>query len=101
MRSQSRVHLTVSTQAAGVLEGLATLLTHIWPLACVLPQVVLVVRAPFESERAVRALECPNTCVYLGKVKVKKITLFGVLSYFCYMIYHLIVFTIQKPISIC
>lgn len=67
MRPQSRVHLTVSTQAAGVLEGLATLLTHIWPLTCVLPQVVLVVRAPFESERAVRALECPYSCVNLGK----------------------------------
>lgn len=71
MRSQSRVHLTVSTQAAGVLERLATLLTHIWPLACVLPQVVLVVRAPFECERAVGALECPNTCVYLGKVNME------------------------------
>lgn len=63
MRPQSRVHLTVSSQAAGVLEGLATLLTHVWPLPCVLPQMVLVVRAPFESERAMGALECPNTCV--------------------------------------
>lgn len=68
MRPQPRVHLTVSTQAAGVLEGLATLLTHIWPFTCVLPQVVLVVRAPLESERAVRALECPYTCVYLNEV---------------------------------
>ncbi len=49
MRPQSRVHLTVSTQAAGVLKRLTTLLAHIRPLACVLPQVVLVVRAPFES----------------------------------------------------
>lgn len=64
------MHLTVSSQTAGVLEGLATLFTHIWPLTCVLPQVVLVVRAPLESERAVRALECPNTCVYLGKVNM-------------------------------
>lgn len=72
MRPQSRVHLTVSTQAACVLEGLATLLTYIRPLACVLPQVVLVVRAPFESERTVRALECPNACVYLGRVKMEK-----------------------------
>lgn len=62
------MHLTVSTQAAGVLEGLATLFAHIWPLSRVLPQVVLVVRAPFESEGAVGALECPNTSVYLGKV---------------------------------
>lgn len=62
------MHLTVSTQTAGVFEGLATLFTHIWPLACVLPQVVLVVRAPFESERAVGALECPNACVYLNEV---------------------------------
>lgn len=67
MRTQSRVHLAVSAQAAGVLEGLATLLAHVRPLACVLPQVVLIVRAPFESERAVRALEGPNTCVYLVK----------------------------------
>lgn len=68
------MHLTVSTQAAGVLEGLATLLTHIRPLTCVLPQVVLVVRTPFECERAVRALEGPYTCVYLDKWKecVKK-----------------------------
>lgn len=72
MRPQSRVHLTVSTQAASVFEGLATLLTHIWPLTCVLPQMVLVVRAPFESERAVRALECPDSCVYLDKINVKK-----------------------------
>jgi len=72
MRPQSRVHLTVSAQAAGVLEGLATLLTHIRPLACVLPQVVLIVRAPFESERAVRALERPNARVHLGKVDVEK-----------------------------
>lgn len=82
MRPQSRVHLTVSTQAAGVLEGLATLLTHVRPLACVLPQVVLVVRAPFESERAVRTLESPNTCVHLGKVtvgKTFKFTLIGVM----------------------
>ena len=66
MRPQSRVHLTVSAQTAGILEGLATLLAHIRPLTRVLPQMVLVVRAPFESERAVRALECPYTCVYLG-----------------------------------
>lgn len=58
------MHLTVSTQAAGVLEGLATLLTHIRPLASVLPQVVLVVRTPFECERAMRALEGPYACVY-------------------------------------
>ena len=68
MRSQSSVHLTVSTQTAGVLEGLAALLAHIWPLTSVLPQMVLVVRAPFESERAVRALESPHTGVDLGKV---------------------------------
>lgn len=43
MRTQPRVHLTVSSQAAGVFKGLATLLTHIRPLACVLPQMVLVV----------------------------------------------------------
>lgn len=67
MRPQSRVHLTVSTQAAGVLERLAALLAHIRPLTCVLPQVVLVVRTPLESKRAVWALECPYTCVYLGK----------------------------------
>lgn len=67
MRPQSRVHLTVSTQAAGVLKGLATLLTHIRPLACVLPQVVLVVRTPFKCEGAVRALEGPYASVYLGK----------------------------------
>lgn len=72
MRPQSRVHLTVSTQAAGVLKGLATLLTNIRPLACVLPQVVLIVRAPFESERAVGALECPNACVHLGKVNMEE-----------------------------
>lgn len=76
------MHLTVSTQAAGVLEGLATLLTHIWPLTRVLPQMVLVVRAPFESERAVRALECPNTCVYLSKVDVKKMLNFLVLCFY-------------------
>lgn len=64
MRPQTRVHLTVSAQAAGVLEGLAALFTHVWPLTCVLPQVVLVVGAPFEGERAVRALKCPHTCMH-------------------------------------
>lgn len=68
MRPQSRVHLTVSAQTAGVLEGFAALFAHIRPLTCVLPQVVLVVGAPFESERAMRALKSPNTRVYLGKV---------------------------------
>ncbi len=72
MRPQSRVHLTVSTQAARVLEGLATLLTHIWPLASMLAQVILVMRTPFESERTVRALKCPNACVYLGRMKVEE-----------------------------
>lgn len=72
MRPQTRVHLTVSAQAAGVLEGLAALFTHVWPLTCVLPQVVLVVGAPFEGERAVRALKCPHTCMHLGKIYVKK-----------------------------
>lgn len=66
VRPQSRVHLTVSAQTAGVFEGLATLLTHIRSLTCVLPQMVLVVRAPFEGERAVRTLERPYTCVDLG-----------------------------------
>lgn len=83
MRPQSRVHLTVSAQTAGVLEGLATLLTNIRPLACVLPQVVLVVRAPFESERTVRALECPYTCMHLAKVEINRkvdyFTLFGIM----------------------
>lgn len=64
MRPQPRVHLTVTTQAAGVLERLATLFTHIWPLTCVLTQVVLVVRAPLKSERAVGALERSYTCMY-------------------------------------
>lgn len=64
MRPQARMHLAVSTQAAGVLKGLSTLFTHIWPLARVLPQVILVVRAPLESKRAVRALECPYPCMH-------------------------------------
>lgn len=42
VRPQSRVHLAVAAQAAGVLEGLAALLAHVRPLARVLPQVILV-----------------------------------------------------------
>lgn len=67
MRTQSRVHLTVSAQTAGVLERFATLFAHIRPLTRVLPQVILVVGAPFESERTMRALKGPNTRVYLDK----------------------------------
>lgn len=63
MRAQARVELTVSPQAAAVFEGLATLLTHIGPLTRVLAQVVLVVGAPLEGERAVGALEGPQACV--------------------------------------
>lgn len=64
------MHLTVPPQTAGVLEGLATLFAHIRPLTCVLPQVVLVVGAPFEGKRAVRALECSYSCMYLRKGKM-------------------------------
>lgn len=64
MRSKSRVHLTVSSQATGILEGLAALFTNVRSLACVLPKVVLVVGAPFEGERAVGTLERPYSCVY-------------------------------------
>lgn len=66
MRSKPRVHLTVPSQAAGVLERLAALFADVRSLPGVLPQVVLVVGAPFEGERAVGALERPNSCVYLG-----------------------------------
>lgn len=59
------MHLTVPPQAAGVLEGLATLFAHIRPLTRVLPQVVLVVGAPFEGKRAVRTLECSYSRMYL------------------------------------
>lgn len=63
MRPQTRVHLAVPPQAAGVLEGLSTLFTDVRPLTCVLPQVILVVGAPFEGERTVRALEGSNPCM--------------------------------------
>lgn len=66
MRPQPRVHLAVSAQAAGVLEGLAALFAHVRPLARVLPQVVLVVGAPLEGERTVGALEGPDARVHLG-----------------------------------
>lgn len=72
MRSKSRVHLTVSSQATGILEGLAALFTNVRSLACVLPKVVLVVGAPFEGERAVGTLERPYSCVYLGNVQMQK-----------------------------
>lgn len=68
MRSQPRVHLTVSAQAAGVLERLAALFAHVRPLTCVLPQVILVVGAPLKSQRTVGTLEGPDTCVHLGQV---------------------------------
>lgn len=64
MRPQPRVHLAVPTKAAGVFEGFSALLTHVGPLACVLPQVVLVVRAPLEGQRAMWALERPYTCMH-------------------------------------
>lgn len=70
VRSQPRVHLTVSAQAAGVLERLAALFAHVRPLTCVLPQVVLVVGAPLESQRTVGTLEGPDTRVHLGKVRI-------------------------------
>jgi len=72
MRPQTRMHLTVSTQAARVLEGLATLFTHIRPLTRVLPQVILVVGAPFKSKRAVRTLEGPYSCMYLGERTIEE-----------------------------
>lgn len=65
MWPQPRVHLTVSAQTAGVLEGLAALFAHIRPLTRVLPQVVLVVGAPLESEWTVGALEGPDTRMHL------------------------------------
>lgn len=68
VRSQPRVHLAVSAQAAGVFERLAALFAHVGPLACVLPQVVLVVGAPLESQRTVGTLEGPDTRVHLEKV---------------------------------
>lgn len=69
MWPQPRMHLTVPPQAAGVLERLATLFAHVRPLTCVLPQVVLVVRAPFECKRAVRTLERSYSRMYLGNGK--------------------------------
>lgn len=71
MRPQPRMHLTVSTQAAGVFERFATFFTDIWPLTRVLSQVILVVRTPFESQRAVRALECSYSCMHLIKVEME------------------------------
>ena len=65
MRPQPRVHLAVPAKAAGVFEGLSTLLTHVRPLARVLPQVVLVMGAPLERQRAMWALEGPYTCMHL------------------------------------
>lgn len=67
MWPQPRVHLAVPAQAAGVLEGLAALLTHVRPLARVLPQVVLVMGAPLEGQRAVGTLERPHTCMHLER----------------------------------
>lgn len=68
MRPQPRVHLAVSAQAAGVLEGLAALFAHVRPLTRVLSQVVLVVGAPLKGQRTVRTLEGSNTRVHLEKV---------------------------------
>lgn len=65
VRPQPRVHLAVAAQAAGVFEGLSALLAHVWPLACVLPQMVLVMGAPLEGQWAVGALERPNTSMHL------------------------------------
>jgi hypothetical protein len=67
VRAQARVELTVSPQTAAVFEGLATLLTHVGPLARVLAQVVLVVGAPLEGELAVGALERSHTCMHLER----------------------------------
>lgn len=72
MGPQTRVHLTVPAQAAGVLEGLATLFAHIRSLTGVLPQVVLVMRAPLESERTVWTLERPYSCMHLVEVQMEK-----------------------------
>ena len=65
MRPQPRVHLAVPAKAAGVFEGLSTLLTHVRPLARVLPQVILVMGAPLKRQRAVWALEGPYASMHL------------------------------------
>lgn len=65
MRPQPRVHLAVPAKAAGVFEGLSALLTHVRPLARVLSQMVLVMRAPLEGQRAMWALERPHACMHL------------------------------------
>lgn len=64
------MQLAVSAQAAGILEGLAALLAHIGSFACMLPQMVLVVRTPLEGKRAVGALEGTHTSVDLRNKRI-------------------------------
>lgn len=47
----------VSTQAAGVFEGLGTRVAGVRTLTGVLPQVILEVRTPFEGQGAIGADE--------------------------------------------
>lgn len=60
----------MATETAGVLERLATFLTHIWTLTCVLAKMVLVVGAPLKCQRTVGALKRPDSRVDLEELTV-------------------------------
>lgn len=55
--------ILVSPQTTGVLESLGASVTGVWALSRVLAQVILVVRTPFKSQRAIRTQEGTHTGV--------------------------------------
>lgn len=57
VRFDAQMHVLVSAQTAGVFEGFGAPVALVRALAGMLPQMILVVRAPFEGERAVKTLK--------------------------------------------
>lgn len=63
VRLETEVDILVSPQAARVLEGLGAGVTGVWTLSSVLPQVILVMRTPFEGQGAIGAHKSTHSSV--------------------------------------
>lgn len=63
VRLETKMNILVSPQAARVFESLGASVAQVRTLSCVLAQMILVVRTPFESQRAIRAHKGTNPCV--------------------------------------
>ncbi len=61
---EAQVYILMATQAARVLEGFGAAVTWVRTFTGVLAEVILVVWAPFEGQRAVGALETAKACMH-------------------------------------